>query len=67
MPEVSALDRLTAIADCEALMYEYADRIDHGAASTVCERVNGTWLFHRRDTIVAFKRAGEEFIRPVAS
>jgi SnoaL-like domain len=153
--EVSALDRLTAIAECEALMYEYADRIDHGAASTVCElfttdgvwtsptiravgreglrsffglreemtkrvtrhvvanihitvtapdrasarsvaieyrdelgadglvtnsapaivgdyedefhRVNGTWLFHRRDTIVAFKRAGEEFIRPVAS
>ena len=155
MPEVSALDRLTAIAACEALMYEYADRIDHGAASTVCElftddgewtsptiraagrdgirsffgqreamatrvtrhvvanihitvtaadrasarsvaieyrdelgpdglvtdsapaivgdyedefhRVDGQWLFHHRDTIVAFKRAGEEFIRPVGS
>jgi SnoaL-like domain len=155
MPEVSALERLTAIAACEALMYEYADRIDHGAAASVCElftadgewtsptiraagreglrsffgrreamatritrhvvtnihitvtapdrasarsvaieyrdelgpdglvtnsapaivgdyedefhRVDGTWLFHRRDTVVAFKRAGEEFIRPAAT
>jgi hypothetical protein len=152
MPEVSTLDRLTAIAECEALMCEYADRIDHGAASTVCElftekgewtsptiraagreglrsffgrreamttrvtrhvvanihitvaapdrasarsiaieyrdelgpdglvtnslpaivgdyedefhRVDGTWLFHRRNAVIAFKRAGEEFIQP---